>query len=156
MRMHVKPSNYNSSENETMLDEYANETKTEFVNIANLFKEKEYKDTLLKMKELVKVSDMVDMPIIITGYKEDKMADNYSGGEKDCFRMDFYFAEDETKTKHYIRTEATYLWQYLKTVNMVNPELLSSGTVVTIICKGEKRNGKNKTPFYYFAGTVEE
>ena len=139
-----------------MLNEYADETKTEFVNIANLFKEKKYKDTLVSMKELVKVSDMVDRPVVITGYKEDKMPDSFSGEEKDCFRMDFYFCDDESKTKHYIRTEATYLWQYLKAVNAVKPELLTSGTVVAVICKGEKKAGKMRTPFYYFAGTVEE
>lgn len=142
--------------NMTEIENYTDETKPEFTNIAELFKNKEYKDTLISMKELVKVVDIIDRPLVITGYKEDKMKDNYSGGEKDCFRMDFYFADDEKRIKHYIRTEATYLWDYLKTVNAVSPELLTSGTVVAVICKGEKRNGKNKTPFYYFAGTVEE
>ena len=133
-----------------------NENKTEMINIASLFKEKEYKDTLLGMKELVKVADITDRPLVITGYKEDKMKDNYAGGEKDCFRMDFYFADDDKKIKHYIRTEATYLWEHLKTVNAVSPELLSSGTIVAVICRGEKKSGGMKTPFYYFAGTVEE
>lgn len=97
-----------------MLENYE---KPELVNMAELFKKPEYRDKLLSMKELVKVADMLDRPIIITGYKEDTMPDRYSNGEKDCFRMDFYFAEDEEKTAHYIRTEARYLWDYLRTVN---------------------------------------
>lgn len=129
-------------------------TELEFTNISELFKKKEYKDTLMQMKELVKVAEIVDRPLVITDYKEDTMPDQYKGGEKPCFRMDFYFIEDEeTREHHYIRTEAKYLWDYLKTVEKVSPGLLSSCTVVTTILKGEKKVGGKVTPYYYFAGT---
>lgn len=131
------------------------EEEPELVNIAELFKQPEYKDKLVSMKELVKVSEMLDRPIIITGYREDTMPDRFSDGDKSCFRMDFYFADDLDQTKHYIRTEARYLWDYLRTVNSVNPELLASGTVVAMIRQGEKKSGKMKTPFYYFDGTID-
>lgn len=125
-----------------------------FTNISELFKKKEYKDTLIQMKELVKVAEIVDRPFVITNYKEDTMADQYKGGEKPCFRMDFYLIDDEeTKEHHYIRTEAKYLWDYLRTVEKVSPGLLSSGTVVATILKGEKKVGGKQTPFYYFDGT---
>lgn len=129
--------------------------KLELTNIAELFKQNEYKDKLTSMRELVKVSDILDRPIIITGYKEDTMPNRFDSGDKECFRMDFYFADDEEKTKHYIRTEARYLWDYLKTVNAINPDLLKSGTVVAIICQGQKKSGKMNTPYYYFAGTMD-
>ena len=131
------------------------ESKPELTNIAELFKKQEYKDKLTSMRELVKVADILETPIIIRGYKEDTMPDMGSAGEKDCFRMDFYFADDETKTNHYIRTEARYLWDYLKTVNELNPDILKSETLVALICKGEKKAGGRRTPFYYFAGTMD-
>ena len=132
-----------------------NEPKpVELTNIAELFKKPEYKDKLVSLRELVKVADLIDTPIIILGYKEDTMPDGFTGAEKECFRMDFYFAEDESKTPHFIRTEARYLWDYLKAVNEVNPDILNSGTIVAMICKGEKK-GKNKASFYYFAGTMD-
>ena len=124
-------------------------------NISDLFKKSEYKDKLTNMHDLVKVSDALDRPLIITGYKEDKMTDLHTGGEKDCFRMDFKFADDPAEMPHYIRTEARYLWDYLKVVNEVNPSILSSGTLVAMICKGEKKNGKMKNAYYYFEGTME-
>lgn len=130
-------------------------TETELTNIAELFKKPEYKEKLTAMRELVKVSDILDKPLVITGYKEDTMPDMYGKGDKECFRMDFYFADDDEKTKHYIRTEARYLWDYLKTVNSVNPKALTSGTLVAIICQGQKKSGKMNTPYYYFAGTME-
>lgn len=138
----------------TELENY-NEPKSEFVNIATLFQKREYKDTLTSMREMVKPVDTVDRPLVITGYMEDKMTDARTKEEKDCFRMDFYFADDESKTPHYIRTEAKYLWEYLKTVNAVDPDLLKSGTVVAVICKGEKKVNGFNTPFYFFAGTME-
>ena len=124
-------------------------------DIADLFKNKEYKETLVKMRELVKPSEILGIPIVIRDYKEDTMPDTYSKDktEKSCFRMDFYFEDDEAKENHYIRTEAKYLWDYLKTVDKVNPELLRSGTITATILRGEKKNGGMKTPFYYFAGT---
>lgn len=131
-----------------------NEPKRELTNIAELFQKQEYRDKLTNMRELVKVADALDRPLIITGYKEDTMPDRYGDKDKDCFRMDFYFAEDEAKTKHYIRTEARYLWDYLRTINSVNSELLNSGTLVAIIKQGEKKSGKLKNSFYYFAGTM--
>ena len=138
---------------------YETKPKTEptpaLTNISELFKKTEYKEKLTSMRELVKVADALDRPIIILGYQEDTMPDNYGGGDKACFRMDFKFADDPAEIRHFIRTEAKYLWDYLKAVNEVSPDLLGSGTVVAIICKGEKKNGKNRTPFYYFAGTME-
>ncbi len=131
-------------------------TMTELTNIAELFEKPEYKDTLIANRELVKVADALDMPLIITGYKEDTMPDRYKEGDKECFRMDFYFADDEKKTKHYIRTEARYLWDYLRAVNSVNPAILTSGTLVAIIRQGQKKNGKLNNKFYYFAGTMSE
>lgn len=134
-----------------------NETEpVKYTNIAELFKQTEYKDKLTSMRELVKVADILDKPIIITGYKEDTMPDRFTNGEKECFRMDFYFADEEEKTKHYIRTEARYLWDYLKTVNSINPDILKSGTLVAVICQGQKKSGKMNTPFYYFAGTMDD
>lgn len=123
-------------------------------NIAELFKKTEYKDKLTSMRELVKVSEIIDRPIIILGYKEDKMKDGYSGEEKDCFRMDFKFADDTDGVKHYIRTEARYLWEHLKAVNEIDPNILTSGTLVALICEGKKKD-KTKTKFYYFAGTMD-
>lgn len=126
-----------------------------FTNISELFKTNEYKDKLACMHELVKVSDALDRPIIILGYKEDTMVDIRTGGDKPCFRMDFKFADDPTESCHYIRTEARYLWDHLKVIHDMNPDLLSSGTLVAMICKGEKKNGKMKNAYYYFAGTME-
>lgn len=138
------------------MSDFENETEpVKYTNIAELFKQTEYKDKLTSMRELVKVADILDKPIIITGYKEDTMPDRFTNGEKECFRMDFYFADEEEKTKHYIRTEARYLWDYLKTVNSINPDILKSGTLVAVICQGQKKNGKMNTPFYYFAGTMD-
>lgn len=127
------------------------------VNIADLFKNKEYKETLVKTRELLKPSEIIGIPIVIKDYREDTMPDQYSkdSSEKPCFRLDFYFEDDESKENHFIRTEAKYLWDYLKTVDKVNPELLRSGTVTAVILRGEKKNGGMRTPFYYFAGTME-
>lgn len=127
------------------------------VNISDLFKKQEYKETLVKMRELVKPSEIIGIPVVITDYKEDTISDQYSkeNKEKPCFRMDFYFEDDEAKENHYIRTEAKYLWDYLKTVDKVDPQLLRSGTVTATILRGEKKNGMMKTPFYYFKGTME-
>ena len=133
-------------------------TDTDRTNIADLFKKKEYKETLVKTRELVKPSEIIGIPIVIRDYKEDTMPDQYSKdkSEKPCFRMDFYFEDDESKENHFIRTEAKYLWDYLKTVDKVNPELLRSETVTAIILRGEKKtNGGFPTPFYYFKGTME-
>lgn len=129
---------------------------TELTNIAELFQKTEYREKLVANRELVKVADALEQPLIITGYKEDTMPDRYKEGDKECFRMDFYFAEDEAKTKHYIRTEARYLWDYLRAVNAVNPAILSSGTLVAIIKQGTKKNGKISNQFYYFAGTMTD
>lgn len=128
---------------------------TQFVNISDLFKKDEYKKKLESMRELVKVADILDRPLIILGYREDTMTDIHNGGEKACFRMDFKFADDPDDTAHYIRTEATYLWDYLKTVHQLNPDILTSGNLCAMIAKGEKKNGKNRTPFYYFVGTMD-
>ena len=135
------------------------EPKNTNVNIADLFKKQEYKETLVKTREMVKPSEIIGIPIVIKDYKEDTMPDQYSKdkSEKPCFRMDFYFEDDESKENHFIRTEAKYLWDYLKTVDKVNPELLRSGTVTAVILRGEKKtNGGFPTPFYYFEGTMEK
>lgn len=130
-------------------------------NISDLFKKQEYQDTLLDMKEMLRPIDIVGKAIVITDYKEDTMPDTYSKDniEKSCFRMDFYFEKDEVnKTKHFIRTDAKYLWDYLKTVDRIDPQLLRSGEVTATILRGEKKKkgGGFPTPFYYFAGTVDE
>lgn len=129
------------------------ESKPALTNISALFKQAEYKDKLTSLRDLVKVSEILERPLIITGYKEDTMTDIHTGNDKPCFRMDFKFADDPEEIPHYIRTEARYLWDHLKVVNEVNPDLLNSGTLVAMICEG-KQNNKTKTKFYYFEGTM--
>ena len=127
-------------------------TETELVSLAELFKKKEYVEKLEGNKTQLRMPDIIDRPIIITGYGLDTLIGSKSGKEEECFKMSFYFADDDRKTPHFVRSQATRIWEYLRAVNDANPELLNSGTVVTSVCKG-KLQGKFGTEYYYFAGT---
>lgn len=133
-------------------------TKKQMVNMSDLFKQKEYQDAYVSSDEMVKVSDAVDRLIVITGYREETMPDSHNRDEfgkprqKPCFRMDFYFDDEGADHPHYIRTEAKYLWRRLKSIHAVNPDILSSGTVRTMICNKSKKGMMGMADYYDFAG----
>lgn len=124
----------------------------ELISMAELFKKKEYSEKLESSKEKLKIPDMLDRPIIITGYSEESLIGQKSGVEEPCFKLSFIFADDEDKIPHYVSSQAKRLWEYLKAVNEVDPGLLNSGTVTTMIVEGQLK-GKYSTKYYYFAGT---
>ena len=127
-------------------------------NMVDLFKTKEFNDAYVNSNELVKVKDVLDKLIIITGYEETTMPDSHNKDEfgkpmkKPRFRMYFYFADEGEDSKHYIQTEARQLWARLKAIHSVDPDLLSSGTIRTIICEGQKKGSMGYTKYYHFAG----
>lgn len=129
------------------------------INMSDLFRQTEYANAYINSKDLVKVSEALDRLLIITGYSEETMVDVHkrepdgSYAQKPCFRMSFYFEDEGKDVPHYIRTEARVLWARLKAINSVNPDLLSSGTIRTMICEGSKKGAMGMTKYYYFAGT---
>ena len=127
-------------------------------NMVDLFKNKEYSDAYVSTNELVKVKDALDRLLVITGYEETTMPDPHNRDEfgkpkqKPCFRMNFYFVDEGESSKHYIQTEAKQLWARLKAIHMVDPDVLSSGTIRTMICEGQKKGSLGNTKYYHFAG----
>ena len=125
---------------------------TELVNLAELFLKKEYVESLESSKEQLKMPRILDRPIVLTGYETSTLVGAKSGEEEECFKMSFYFADDENKTPHYIKSQASRIWDYLRAVNDVNPELLASGTVTTMVVEVQMK-GKFGQKQYVFAGT---
>lgn len=130
-----------------------NDTKntTKFVNLSDLMRDPKFVSAYEDNKDYYKISDMLNRMIVITGYSEDTIKDAFSNKDKPCFRMDFYFVDDIGQTPHYTKSEANRLWGHLRAIDRVDPELIPSGTIRTMISQS---NGKGKlSGYYYFAGT---